>query len=523
MLFVLIVLVVRRLPISKVPTVGRWGRGPALPVSAGILAASITLWQWGGLRAAPVYHDEAAYLLQAQLVASGRWARPSPPVPEAFAQPAVLVTPVLAPKMLPGHAIPLALGVLVHLPGLVPVLLVGLTAMLLVLLVRRLVGASTACIAVALWLTQAEQGRWRVSYLSENTTTVLWLLGWWSLLRWRESGRVSWLLLIAAVTGWGAITRPLTMIAFVIPVAVIVIRDTFRSGRWGQLGAALVVGVAVLMIVPLQNARILGKWNRTPLGRYTRQYLPFDKMGFGYDSTPPLFRQLPILENSYASYAALHREHQPGALPGILFERLKQGAMTDFGWSRRFLVPVAVLGVLILPVAGWLGVATASLLYLGYLGYAHHSTWMVYYAEATPVTAAVIAIGLGWLLGTVVGAGPRAGGARLFAGLAILYSGIPVLTETRAEIQQAQQPFLEFDQRVAAAIPTGRAIVFLRYTPRHNPHVSFLRNVADPEVTRVLTALDLGATQRSAVRRGYPDRRPYLWDEASGRISADAP
>ena len=173
------------------------------------------------------------------------------------------------------------------------------------------------------------------------------------------------------VTGWGAITRPLTMIAFVIPVAVIVIRDTFQSGRWGQLGAALVVGVAFLMIVPLQNARILGKWNRTPLGRYTRQYLPFDKDGVRLRFHPAALRAgFPILETSYASCAALHREHQPGALPGILFERLKKGAMTDFGRSRRFLVPVAVLGVLVLPVAGWLGVATASLLYLVYLGYA---------------------------------------------------------------------------------------------------------------------------------------------------------
>jgi len=523
LLLVLIVLVVRQLPASRFAALGTWGRGPTLPISAGILAATITLWQWGGFRAHPVVYDESAYLLQAELLASGHWSRPSPLVSEAFAQSAVLVTPVLAPKMLPGHAALLALGVLAHLPGLVPVLLVGLTAVLLAILVRRLAGAGTACIAVTLWLTQAGQARWRGSYFSENTTTWLWLLGWWSLLRWRERGKASWLLLLAAVTGWGAITRPLTMIAFVIPVGVVVIRDTIRSGRWGQLGSAIVVGVAFLMIIPLQNNAILGKWNRTPLGLYTRQYLPFDKIGFGYDSTPPLLRQLPVFERGYVGFVARHREHQPDALPRVLFERLKQGAVTDFGWSRRFLVPIAVLGVLVLPAAGWLGVATASLLYALYLGYAHPASWTVYYAEATPVTAAVIAIGLGWLIGVAVGSGDRTGWARGLVSLAILYSGAPGLTEAREENQEAQRPFREFDQQVAAAIPTGRAIVFLRYAPRHNPHVSFHRNVADPEVTRVLTALDLGTTQRAAVGRAYPDRRPYLWDEASGRITADAP
>ena len=263
----------------------------------------------------------------------------------------VLVTPVLAPKMPPGHALMLAPGVLLHLPGLTGVVLVGLTAALLAILVRRFAGAGAAAIAVALWLTQAAQGRWRGSDLSQNTTTVCWLVGWWSLLRWRETGRGRWLLLLAGVTGWGATSlRLLVMIAFTLPVAAIVIRDTIRSGRWAQLGRALALGVAILAFdSPCRGPPSRGSGDSTALGLYTRQYLPFDKMGFGFDPTPPLVEAPAFYAAANTGFEARHREHTPRALPGIFAARLKVWAATNFSFWRRFLVPLALLGLLLLP------------------------------------------------------------------------------------------------------------------------------------------------------------------------------
>ena len=499
-----------------------WSRGPRLPIAAGILAASITLWQWGGFHATPVVYDESAYLLQAELLASGHWSRPSPPLFAAFTQPAVLVTPVLAPKMPPGHALLLAPGVLLHLPGLVPILLVGLTAALLAILVRRFAGSGTAVIAVVLWVTQAGQGRWRGSYLSENTTTVLWLFGWWSLLRWRETRRGHWLLLLAAATGWGAITRPLTMIAFAIPVAVIVIRDTMRNRTWPQFGAAVAVGVALLMIIPVQNTAILGKWNRSPLGLYTRQYLPFDKMGFGFDATPPLLAAPPYFAAYDKEFVALHQEHQLQALPRILASRLRVAWNSNFARWRLFLMPVMLLALVLLPRAAWLGVASTALLYLGYLGYAHEAHWSVYYAEAMPVAAGVIAVGLAWLVGRGPDPGSRAEMGRVLIAIVILLWATPDLRRWGTSSRGAQERFREFESEVAD-IYAPPSLVFVRHAPGQDPHASLVRNVANPATAPVITAFDLGDSARAIVRAAYPARQAFIWDEATRRLTADRP
>lgn len=121
-----------------------------LPVGAAVVAAAFTIWVWGGLRAPPVVDDEAAYVLQAELFARGRWSLPSPPVAAAFTQPAVLVTPVMTPKMAPGHALLLVPGIWIGLPGLVPVLLTALSAALIAVLARRVASSGVAVLAVAL-------------------------------------------------------------------------------------------------------------------------------------------------------------------------------------------------------------------------------------------------------------------------------------------------------------------------------------------------------------------------------------
>lgn len=518
----LVVLVVRRIPLADFAGFSRLSGGARLPLAAGILAASITLWQWGGLRASPVVHDESAYLLQAELLATGHWSRPSPPGFVAFTQPAVLVTPVLAPKMPPGHALLLVPGVLLHIPGLVPILLVGITAALLAILVRRFAGAGAAAIAVALWLTQAAQGRWRGSYFSQNTTTVCWLVGWWALLRWRETGRGRWLLVVAGMTGWGAITRPLTMVAFAIPVAIIVIRDTIRHGRWPQLGRALIFGTAILSLMLVQAHAITGKWNQTALGLYTRQYLPFDKLGFGYDATPPLLELPAVYAAANVGFEARHREHTLGALPGILAARLRVWVASNFSLWRRFLIPLAFLGLFLLPRGAWLGVVTTALLYLLYLGYAHEPYWSAYYAEATPVAAGVIALGAAWLINCTLDPGPRAELAQLLVAVVIVVWAAPDLARWGRASRESQQPYRAFSRQLAT-LPPQRSLVFVHVAPDHDPHLSLVQNVADPVNAPVIVALDLGDPSRAIVRAGFPTRRAYIWDEASGRLMEDAP
>lgn len=327
-----------------------------LPAGAAIVAAALTIWVWGGLRAPPVVDDEAAYVLQADLLARGRWSLPSPPVVAAFTQPAVLVTPVMTPKMAPGHALLLVPGIWLGLPGLVPVLLTALSAALLVMLARRVASSGVALLAVVLWLLQSGTMRWRASYFSEITTCALWLVGWWCLLRWRETRGPMWLVAIAAITGWGAITRPLTMLAWAVPVGIVILRDLASTGRWRDLALPVIVGIACLALMPLQNLATLGDWRQSPRALYTRQYMPFDVVGFGLNPAAPT---LPVPENQQratAGFIARHREHQPAALPRILVERLATLESQVLGGWRIVLLPAAVIGLAVVGAMGWFAV-----------------------------------------------------------------------------------------------------------------------------------------------------------------------
>src|SRR5206468_2580061 len=74
--------------------------------------------------------------------------------------------------------------------------------------------------------------RFQPGFFSETTSTALVLAAWWCLLEWRETRKKSWVAFMALAVGWGAITRPVTMLAFAIPIAVVVVNDVVRYRLW---------------------------------------------------------------------------------------------------------------------------------------------------------------------------------------------------------------------------------------------------------------------------------------------------
>ena len=207
--------------------------GRLAPVAVALVTMGVIWYVWGRLRQVPVIHDEASYLLQAETFARGRWAMASPPLPSFFEQFHVFVTPTFASKYPPGHGILLVPGIWLGLPGLVPLLLNGLAAAILFVLVRRVTNGWVALLTFALWLPMRENLWFRASYFSEITTSVLWLLGWFALLKWRETAQQRWLSTVAACTGWMAITRPLTALGV-----------RFARGGRGPLGHLTAAEVA---------------------------------------------------------------------------------------------------------------------------------------------------------------------------------------------------------------------------------------------------------------------------------------
>lgn len=489
------------------------------PPAVGALASALHWWVWGSLRAIPAIHDEAAYVLQARLFASGRWAGPPPPLPEFFEQWHVFVTPALAPKYPPGHALVMVPGVWVGLPGLMPVLLSGVSAALLFVLARRLAGPGTALAAAVLWMTAPGIVRWLPSYFSQSTTTALWLLGWWLLLRWRETRRPGLLAALSVAVALGGITRPITMIVFAVPVAAVVLRDVVKLRLWRQTAVALAAGLAVCALVPVWSAGTLGDWRRNPYPEYSRVYFPFDAPGLGPDTTPPL-RPLPAdmrgwLEMGGAARAA----HVPAALPEALAVRGRAIWIGAFHHWRLFLGIAALLGLLAAPAPAYVALGTALGLLPAYLVFYTPPSPGLYYVEAQAVLAFFAALGLGRIAGAYGRrVDPEGGKARrewivALVVLAMLPSMLYDANIARLNKRGGRWRLVAF-QELVRTLP-DRSVVFVRYGPDHLIHLGLIRNEPDAARARVWTVYDRGADNARLMRLA-PDRVPYLYDEASG-------
>jgi 4-amino-4-deoxy-L-arabinose transferase-like glycosyltransferase len=498
------------------------------PLVAGLATAGIVWWCWGSLNQVPVYDDERAYVLQARIFARGRWTAPVPPEPAFFQQLHVLDAPAVAAKYPPGHALALVPGIWLGLPGLMPLCLSLVAGALVFALARRLGGpASGPWIALLTWLisiTQPAAIQWRATYLSETTTAALWLAGWWCVLRWRRSRQPRMLALLGAVVGYGAITRPLTMLAFAVPVSVVVARDImggrFMSARlWSERLTSLIVGLgpcfAMLALVPLWSANTTGNWRVTPVASYTRDFLPWDHLGFGYDSTPPTRALPPDLQSTANDFIGLNRRHTLATLPRIAVERAVT-LIGEFGrgW-RRVLILFAIVGLMGLSAEGWIAVVTAGLLFVFHLGYVHFTSWTVYYLEMWPVPAFLAARGV-WA--TLVRIAPsRAGLAALILALVALAPAGLALNDVREERASRTLPGERFRAGVAA-LAGVRVLIFVRYAPNHQAYAGLVGHVADPSTARAWVAYDLGDRDTALIVQAR-DRVPYRYDEELGTFS----
>ncbi len=480
------------------------------PMLVGVISPLIIWWVWDQVVPVPVIHDEASYLLQADIFATGRWTAPTPPMPEFFEQPHVQLVPALASKYPPGHALLLALGSMVGFRTLVPLLLTGVTAALLFALVARLVNPWVACVSWTFWLTSATVLRFQPSYLSELTTAPLVLGSWWALLEWRASRKQRWLLSVALMIGWGAITRPLTMLVFAVPIGVVVLRDVWRLRLWRDFALALAIGVAVLAILPLWSSRTTGDWRLSPVEKYRRDYLPFDKIGFVADTSTPLRRATmsKVLVETYDYFLEARREQSLRALPRTTVQRILALTSGFFDGKRLPLLLFALAGLFFMGAPLRFAAASAALLFVVHLPYAHWPGWTVYYLETAPVVAVITGLGL-WHVASRIAPDRSPAPAMVSAALVIAVMG---WFDARQWRDQHRGPgALHRDiARLTTQLPQP-AILFVRYSPRimHNPAV--VQNFARPEAAGVWIVHDLGE-RNAGLLKASPGRVSHVLD-----------
>jgi hypothetical protein len=493
------------------------------PVAVGVLTSVIVFVAWGGLARTPVIHDEAAYLLHAELFARGAWAGRAPVLPEFFEQLYVLVAPVLASKYPPGHSLMLTPGALVGAPALSVIALNGVTGALIFALARRVAVSPVAMLTWLAWVTCFPAIYFRASYLSEVTSSAAWLAAWWFLLRWRESRERGWLFGVAVAIGLVAITRPLTAVALALPIAVVVLRDTARLRTWRDFGLAVAVGAACVVVIPVWSARTTGSALLTPLELYTRVYVPFDGPGFGVDTAARPVRLVPRdMATTNQSFREEHRRHTVASLPRTLVNRLRMIARDVWYEWRGGLAPFALLGLLALSAAGWFALATLGAHVAMYLLYAHPAFWTVYYLESEPVLAFVTAVGVvravEWAArrgGKVTAAESRGSGILPVAALAFVACapGWMTLRLIRDQVNRDHVYFERFEALVRR-VPDERAIVFVRYAPTHNDNLSLVRNPVSHDDARVWIVHDRGPDNARLIAAA-PERSAYLFDEGS--------
>ena len=509
----------------------RWldSRGVVGAVFAFTVAVLWYTWaQWSPM---PVVHDELAYVLQAQIFARGMWALPSPALPLFFEQPYVLVEPALASKYFPGHSILLTIGALVGWMPLMPLVLQGIAACFLFVLARRVASGAVALFTWLFWLGSTMVLFFGPTYYSEATTIVCWLAGWYALLEWRVSQRRHWLVAVAVCTGWCVITRPLTGLAYAIPVGMVVLGDVIRDRRWRDFTVGLVAGVAVLAIIPLWSEQTTGDWRVTPLQRYTRDYMPYDLPGFGLITTAPARTLNPEFVHLNEVFSALHPAHVPSALPGILLTRARYLADAVWGRSRGLYAILAVIGMVTLRGPAAFALASSVLLLLVYLSFGTTPTWTLYYYESVPAYAFLTAAGLAWIaaaiglralppIGDPSGWRSRRWTAAVAAGALLLcIPGYAAVKRMRRQHIGHRVHLVQFE-RLRESIPGARAILVVRHSPLHNPHETLVQNVANPAAERVLVVYDRGDAENARLLALMPDRAPFLLDEASRAVYA---
>jgi hypothetical protein len=325
-----------------------------------------------------------------------------------------------------------------------------------------------------------------------------------------------------------AITRPLTALAFAIPIGVVVIWQTSRTHQWRQLLRPALVGVAIVSLLTLSSARDTGSWRVSPYSLYAREYMPFDKMGFGLDSAPAE-RSLPSdMQGMAKAFSPIHAKHTVDRLPSILYDRWHWMFVDAFRGNRLPLAVFAIIALAVLPYAGWFAIGSSLLLTLCYLGYAHDASWDLYYLEIIPLFPFLTACGIWglWLALRRRGKGIRQnfpGAATAQAALAglimcALWLGPALGDVVVAQQQQATRRAYQagfFD--AAARLPEPHTIVFVRYAPWHSVHTSLIANHADLSGARTWFVYDRGAQNASLIALA-PGRTPYLFDERAGTL-----
>jgi hypothetical protein len=315
---------------------------------------------------------------------------------------------------------------------------------------------------------------------------------------------------------------PLTMIALAAPLIFVIVRRAAHTRRWRPLVGPVLIAMLVLAVGPFWNRQTLGAWLSDPYPYYSKVYFPFDKPGFGVDTTPPL-RQVPReLAGMDAWSSDVHRSYVPSAMPSALAQRILAVLITfGDGW-RIALVLLLFVSCVRSTSAIRFAIVECACLFAAYLVFAQPPEWVVYYAELLPILHFMAAVALVRLLAPATALSRsrfdlpmNLGWASTIAVIVLLPLCLGDLVRVRARIDRRNTFHRQADQLVRSAPP--HSMLFVRYPPTQSPHFAITRNEPDLAHARSWVVHDRGA-ENQRLEAVAPDRQPYLLDMGALRL-----
>ena len=134
----------------------------------------------------------------------------------------------------------------------------------------------------------------------------------------------------------------------------------------------------------------------------------------------------------------------------------------------------------------------------------------MYYLEAAPVVAMIVAVGIWHVAARIHADERRVKVASLFVTALLLGFAVPNIVFWRRDHRGRAAFFERFAEELKKLPP--HSIVFVKYTPRTLQHIPVVFNSADLAHERVWVVHDLGA-RNAELRQLVPDRTSFDFEE----------
>ena len=183
---------------------------------------------------------------------------------------------------------------------------------------------------------------------------------------------------------------------------------------------------------------------------------------------------------------------------------------------------LVLLGLIGAPAAVLFVAGTVLLLLVAHLPYAHFNNWTLYYLEAFPVVALLMALGVARAGRILLGAGQDATEASRRLDLLLSASALLVLGVLPFRVRAARSGYTSsaasqlYFRQLLHVVPAP-AVVFVRYGPRHVSHFSLIQNPPDYETAPYWIVYDRGAENAELLSKAG-GRSAWIYDEAQGDI-----